>query len=149
MEQHFGKVTSAYHLSFTPRDGANLVKVHDHHSKLAKKADYIFTSIRDRKGMIDSIKRVNKLGDNNVSPDNLDGVYQGWIWWAEKAHFIQSYYETHDLPKLIRRYIDFLGWDLDPAKVKEQLDREMVAPGEDTLNHDPKTLLHAKHRKSW
>ena len=150
MEQHFGEVNSGFGpkhpiLENTP----NLVKIHDHDHELSERADLIFTSVRDRDGIKASIKRINQW-DETLDPTRVYGMMVGWLWWAERADFIQTYKETMNMLKLIKRYIDFLQFDLDPKKVLSQVEREMVDPGEEKItDHDPKTLLHHKHKSEW
>ena len=150
MEQHYGEVNSGFHQEVELYDNLpNVIKVHDNIEELANKADLMFTTIRVRVGVRDSIKRINKW-DDTLDPDKVEGMMIGWLWWAERADFIQTYKETHNMHKLIRRYIDFLQFDLDPQKVLNQVEREMKDPGDEHIKkHDPQTLLHHKHKSEW
>lgn len=149
MEQHFGEVNSGFHKEVSISDKPTLIKIHDNDVRLANKADLIFTSVRDRHGIEKSIRRINKW-DDTYSPENTLGMMVGWLFWCERADFIQTYKETQNMPKLIKRYVDFLQFDLDPKKVLNQLEKEMQDPGEDKiLEHDSKTLLHHKHKSEW
>lgn len=147
LEQAYGDIYSSFIKEYNPKNEApiHLIKIHEPKADLAAKADFIFSSIRDKADIEASILRRREY-DKTLSVDHIDKYLKWWQFWALKADFIQSYKMIKDLPFLANIYRDIMGtYGAFIPHVLSQLEREMVEPAEDFEHHDPKTLLHYKH----
>lgn len=149
LEQAYGDIYSCFIPDYKPsnKSEVHLIKIHVPDDKLLEKADYVFTSIRDKKGMVQSIERRAKIDDPCLKPEMIDNYIACFTYWALDADFVQNYKMIENMDLLISNYIKILRVGVSVGGVKKQLKKEMVEPDKDHPHHDKKTLLHYKHKK--
>ena len=146
LEQHYGSVYSCFESDYDPENKhfVHLIKTHSPNTHLANLSDFIFSSIRLKSEIMESMDRRREYNDAILAKDIVFHL-DDWLFWAEKANFIQSYSMIKNKAKLISMYSLILNIACNIDRVLLQLDDEMIVPSKPQLHPDPKTLLHYGH----
>lgn len=133
-----------------PVQSTVLLKVHEWHPELARRADVVLTCHRDLRAVARSLAAIGWLWPGDQAIDHIAHVVQLHEHWSGQAA-LDLHYETMilDWEEVATRVALVLG--IDPGTVdltavaREVAELRTEIPAE--REHDPLTLMHKDHRQ--
>jgi hypothetical protein len=155
LEREGNRITSGWIDDIAaPVDSTVLLKVHEWHSGLARRADVVLTCHRDLRAVARSLASMGWLWGYNIpgasAIDHIGTIVRLHAQWSARAAVDLRYEDmVRDWTDATARIAHALGVTLISRALAEivRMVRDMPAPLEGgTSGYDPRTLLFPKHR---
>ena len=128
-----------------------IIKIHNADPKLARRANFVFSSHRDLRDIGASIREMGWAKSDNGVMRQVAKVRRAHAFWSAEADLDVAYAAILRRPlKILRRLADILRIPADDAALK-RINAELKGLSADsrrmTAQHDAVTLMHQGHRK--